>query len=397
MKIAYISNFIDPSFSNQHCIGKSYSVSATFKSTAIARALLQAGHEISIFSPGLTVCNKFIKTHNEKIVFPEGAITVYYSNILSYSKCSFINSLLLYKFLKKHLKSHRYDMLIYYNISWDAALNISAFKNGIRVLEYEDNIFNKALRGGKNQFVWIKRKLFKYVINRTDAAIIVGKNMLSDNNSLKKIQIPGAINEDVTENTDHILKPIKLNRSVKLLLAGGLHYSKGPDLIIRALIHVCTPCELHFFGSGSLDKAANKLIDCLPKQHKVIIHGFTPHKELIRIMSNEAHILVNSTRNMGLEAQSEGYPFKMLEYAATGIPIISSRIGKLDDEFNKLVNFYETENPDEIAEVINYVINNYESCVKNAHQLQSRVLVEYSINGISNKLKAFIENIALTK
>jgi glycosyltransferase involved in cell wall biosynthesis len=146
-----------------------------------------------------------------------------------------------------------------------------------------------------------------------------------------------------------------------------------------------------------LDKDINEMINFLPKQHKVIIHGFVSHKKLIRIMSEETHILLNSTRNMGVDEQSEGYPFKMLEYAATGIPIISSRIGKLDNEFNKLVNFYETENPNEIANVIKYVINNYENCVKNAYMLQSHVLEEYSIPTISRKIGLFIEGISKIK
>ena len=397
MRIAYITNFISPTFSEKFCKGKNYTVSATLKSTAIARALLKAGHEVIIYSPALTVCNKLIKAHCEQIHYPEGEITLYYPNIISYPKCSFINSFLLRKLLKKHLKIWSYDILLYYNITLDSALNLHDFRNKIRILEYEDNIFNKALRGGHNRFEWLKGKLFNFVIKRTDAAIITGKNMLKDFKSLPKIQIPGAINEDVIENIDKSINPSKLCYPVKLLMAGGLHYSKGPDLIIKALYNISTPCEIHFYGHGTLDKEANEMIRFLPKQHKIIIHGFVSHKELIRIMSEETHILVNSTRSMGVDEQSEGYPFKMLEYAATGIPIISSKIGKLDDEFNKLVNFYETENPNEISNVIKFVINDYDNCVKNAHKLQSHVLKEYSIPGITAKLELFIKEISKTK
>ncbi len=397
MRIAYITSFITPAFSKKFCENKSYSVSATFKSTAIARAILKAGHEIEIFSPGITSCNKFIKAHTEKLIYKEGKVIVHYPNIISYHKCSFINSLLLHTFLKKQLNKHHYDILLYYNITLDAALNLHTFEKQIRILEYEDNIFNKALKGGHNRFEWLKGRLFGFVMKRTDAAIIAGKNMLRDFKSLPKLQIPGAIYEDVIENINRSLKPLKLDYPVKLLLAGGLHYSKGPDLIIKALYNLDIPCEIHFYGNGTLEKETNEMIKSLPKQHKVIIHGFLSHKELIRIMSEETHILVNSTRSMGVDEQSEGYPFKMLEYAATGIPIISSTIGKLDDEFNNLVNFYETENPNEIANVIKCVINNYENCVKNAYILQSHVLEEYSIASISRKIGLFIEGISKIK
>jgi len=91
MKIAYITHFITPTFSEKFCKNKSYSISASLKSTAITRAILKAGHEITIFSPGLTICNKLIKAHTEQIIYPEGEVIVHYPNIISYPKCSLIN------------------------------------------------------------------------------------------------------------------------------------------------------------------------------------------------------------------------------------------------------------------------------------------------------------------
>ncbi len=393
MKIAYIANYLGPKFLNQYCKGKSFSISATFKSTAIARALLKAGHEVTIFSPGITVCNRLIKSHTEIVTFPEGDLKITYPYIFSFRKFSFINSILLYLNLQNREKYNEFDLLIYYNITWNAALNLFAFRNKIRVLEYEDNIFNKALRNQKNKFEWVKVNLFNYVVNRTDAFIIVGKGMLTNYKKQVKVLVPGAISEDVLDNITFKEKTIQLEKPIKLLLAGGLHYSKGPDLVINALSHVQYPCELSFYGSGSLYSGATDLLSCVPDHHKIIQHGFVEHAELIRIMSEEGHILLNSTRNMGVDPNSEGYPFKMMEYASTGRPIVSSRIGRLDDEFNSLITFYEKESPMEIAEAISYVIENYSACAKKALLLQQRVISEFSIDGISSKLDSFIKKL----
>ena len=394
MKIAYISNYLGPHFIKQYCKGKNYSISATLKSTAIARALLKGGHDVTIFSPGITVCNRYIKANVEVVSFPEGIINIIYPQIISFRKCSFVNSIFLWQLLRKKSVNKEFDLLLFYNITWDAALNLPIFRNRYRILEYEDNIFNKALKGQKNRLEWAKLRLSKYVIKQIDAAIITGKEMLSTSHVKTKVHIPGAISEDVIDNIVFREKTLSHDFPVKLILAGGLHYSKGPDLIIKSLSYVKYSCELTFYGSGILDTDAVGLIPTVPKYHKIILHDFVQHDELIRIMSNEAHILLNSTRDMGVLPGSAGYPFKMMEYASTGRPIVSSRIGRFDDEFNKLVTFYENEDPAEIGQAISYVIEHYQECARMALVLQKRTISEFSIDGISQKLNLFLKEVS---
>jgi glycosyltransferase involved in cell wall biosynthesis len=393
LKILYISNYLGPEFVNSYCRSKSYSISGTLKSTAIARSLLRSGHEVTICSPGVTVCNKIIKSHTEKVSFPEGELTVEYPIILSFRKCSFLNSLFLTTLIRKRALHKASHVLVYYNISLDAALNLPLFGNKIRILDYEDNIFNKALKANSNRYESVKEVLFKYVIKRTDAAILTGLGMLSKNEVGSKVFIPGAIDEDVLTNISFSQKSLDRGKPIKLLLAGGLHYSKGPDLVIKALSYIQYPCILAFYGSGVLDKDALELISTVPSYHKVIQNGFVQHDELIRIMSNDAHILLNTTRDMGVSQGSAGYPFKMMEYAASGCPIVSSRIGRYDEDFNRLVTFYENEDPEEIGKAIKYVIENYQDCARKSLLLQSRVISEFSIDGISQKLNLFFGEI----
>jgi glycosyltransferase involved in cell wall biosynthesis len=394
MKIAYISNYLGHGFLESYCIGKSFSISATLKSTAIARAMIKAGHEVTVFSPGITVCNQFIKSHSEIIDYPEGKITVKYPHIVSFRKCSLINSLLLHWNLINKSTFKEFDSVLFYNITLDAALNLHLFKNKLRILEYEDNIFNNALKGNKYKALKWKNRLFQYVINRTDSSIIVGKGMLKNFPSIKKVQIPGAISEDVIENISIVKKMWDGTFPIIIALAGGVHYSKGADLIIRALDYIEYPVELRFYGSGIFDKYTKNLIENTPKKHSVKNVGFVKHNELIKILGTETHILINSTRNMGVEPNSEGYPFKMLEYAAIGRPIVSSTIGRLDDEFNDCISFYDCEDPKEIAIAIMKTVTNYDMYCEKAVALQKRVINEFSINGISEKVKNFLKEIS---
>ena len=393
MKIAYIANYIGPEFSRKYCQGKKFSVSATLKSTALVRALLSARHEVTIFSPGITVCNSLILAFSEEISFPEGTLKVVYPHIVSYRKCGIINALLLRRHIRKTLRKESFDALMYYNITVDAALCLSSFKNVPRILEYEDNIFNKALRGNINRFEAFKKRLFSFIISRTDAAIIVGKNMLNKGEVKHKALIPGAVNDEVVNNITLDLKSFDREKSARLVLAGSHHYSHGSDLILKAMEFVVHPCELHFYGNGNIDSESKALLDKIPERHKVIFGGFLEHAELIKILSDDCDILINATRSMGVEPNSEGFPFKMMEYASTGRPIVSSEIGRLDDDFNSCITFYDGEVPEKIAAAIDKVIDNYADCAKAAQKLQSRVLKEFSIEGIAEKLNSFLKQV----
>ena len=84
----------------------------------------------------------------------------------------------------------------------------------------------------------------------------------------------------------------------------------------------------------------------------------------------------------------------MMEYASTGRPIVSSDIGKLDEDYNSYITYYDGESPETIAAAIEEVIANYDSKVQSALQLQKRVLAEYTIEGTGKKLDTFFKDIA---
>ena len=115
------------------------------------------------------------------------------------------------------------------------------------------------------------------------------------------------------------------------------------------------------------------------------------HAELVKTLDRDADILINTTRSMGVGAQAAGFPFKMMEYASTGRPIVSSEIGKLNEDYNSHITYYDGENPEVIAATIEDVIAHYDEKVLLALELQKRVLNEYTIEGTGKKLDAFFK------
>jgi len=391
MKILYLSAYIGKEFTEKYCKGKQFALSGPFKTLGLARALMSAGHEVTIFSPGLTVANQVIAPFTEYEDYPEGRLTIKYGRCVSYRRCSPINEWLTSRALRKEAKN--YDVFLYYNITLGAALSIGAFKHAKRVIEYEDNIFNKALVGEKNSMEGYKTRLYNYLMKRTDGVMAVCLGLQLKDTLKYSVLTPGIVNEDVINTVSSRVNRLEEGKKVHIILTGGIHYSKGGDLLVKAMTYIKTPCIVSVYGNCNLDENLKKLIAEVPAKHEFHFNGYMEHAELIKTLDREADILINTTRSMGVGAQAAGFPFKMMEYASTGRPIVSSEIGKLDEEYNRHITYYDSEQPEAIAAAVEDVIAHYDERVQLALELQKIVLNEYTIEGTGKKLDVFLNSI----
>jgi glycosyltransferase involved in cell wall biosynthesis len=204
---------------------------------------------------------------------------------------------------------------------------------------------------------------------------------------------PGIVNEEVINNVSSRVNKLEEGKPVHVILTGGIHYSKGGDLLVKAMSYIETPCIVSVYGNCNLDDNLKKLIAEVPAKHEFHFNGYMEHAKLIKTLDRDADILINTTRSMGVGAQAAGFPFKMMEYASTGRPIVSSEIGKLDEEYNRHITYYEGEKPENIATAIEDVISHYDERVQLALDLQKKVLNEYTIEGTGRKLNAFLNEI----
>lgn len=391
MRIAYLTSYLGKEFLSQYGKGKKFALSGPFKSLGIARSLMAAGHEVTIYSPAVTTCDAVIPAFTEVEEYPEGKLTIKYCNILSKRRCAPINDWHISRLLRKEAK--QYDVFLYYNITEAAALSIGAFKNKIKVIEYEDNIFNRSLVGDKISMEGYKRRLYNYLMKRTHGVMAVCLGLQLKDTLKYSVLTPGIVNEEVINNVSIRVNTLDRNKPVHIILTGGIHYSKGGDLLIKAMTYIKTPCIVSVYGNCDLDETLKKLIAEVPNRHKFHFNGYMEHAELIRTLDRDADILINTTRSMGVDAQAAGFPFKMMEYASTGRPIVSSEIGKLDDEYNRHITYYDSEKPDAIAATVEDVIAHYDERVALALDLQKKVLNEYTIEGTGKKLSAVLNEI----
>jgi len=397
MRIAYYTHYIGPKMNQIHFKDQKFSLAAGIKSQGIARALLLAGHDVTIYSVAIPIGNKDIKAFTEVEVFPEGKLTIKYPDLHLYSKRGPLNELRLHKLMRKDHKENPYDIFVYYNIMYGSCMHLNLFKNAIRILEYEDNIFNKFLEGGKRKLTWLRKIENRYVLRNSDGAFAVSMGILNDQEIKDRVITPGVINDEVKESVSSRINTISKDKPVRLIIMGGTGWDKGTDVLFKAMCLVETPCILDIYSNISLYNSIQSLYDTMPERHKVEFKGFKPHRELIQILDREADILLCTTRNLGVRPQGAGFPSKMLDYSATGRPIVSSELAMLDDEFNQCVTYYESDSPESLAAKIEEVIANYDNKVQKALALQQIVLSQYTIEGTSMKLQSLIKKLVNKK
>jgi glycosyltransferase involved in cell wall biosynthesis len=389
-RVAYLSSFVGPDFQRRFCTKSSQAISAELKVMGICRSLLRLGYDVTIFSTGITKCGRFIMPFSEEITFDEGTVKVEYKFIASFRGLDLLNQIVSALQFRVLGFVNNYKIFISYNISLSAVLSIGAFRESLRILEYEDNIFNQSTRDGKIKSRLYKEIIFAYLTKRIDGVIAVCNGLRLDNIVGKSILLPGFLEDHLCQKNPVLNRFTELKYPVHIILAGGVHFSKGSDLLIDSLTYVKYPCVLHFFGNGEFSAELLDLASRVPVIHQVINHGYLKHQDLYDFINNNAHILISATRNMGVGPQAAGFPFKMIEYASTGIPIISSSLGRLDEEFDSNITYFDDDDTLSIASCITDVIENYSRKKELANRLQSIAIGRYNVQNVSEYLRAYI-------
>lgn len=226
--------------------------------------------------------------------------------------------------LRKSFKNNVYDVIHAHSIviAGFAGLMLKKIYKKPLVITVHGNEFD--FTGVKR---WPHRLIFKYVLNNTDAIIVVSsmlKNKIINygiNNRRIKI-IPSGIDDKVFVNTAGTVLFDKPDGSKLILSVGYIYPSKGQHLVIKALDKILKEypdLNIHYLiiGKGNQESELKQLTAQLGLTEKVIFLG--------QVNNSDLYSYYKMSDLFVLPSSDEGFGIVYLESLLSGTPIIACK------------------------------------------------------------------------
>ena len=191
------------------------------------------------------------------------------------------------------------------------------------------------------------------------------------------------------------LNNISLNKDINAIMySGNLDIQYGIDKLLNAFMKIPDEnVELWLTGGGNAEKYIKK---CCEKDERIKFFGFLPSRKDVLNLQRKATCLINMRLPSEI-ASSYCFPSKLFEYMATGIPVLSFRLGGIPNEYFKYLVTIEHEDEESIKEaIVNIIIMNKDErkkigcdardfiLKKKNQKIQCRKIIEFIKGEIKN-------------
>jgi glycosyltransferase involved in cell wall biosynthesis len=196
----------------------------------------------------------------------------------------------------------------------------------------------------------IDRRLSTILVQRADFVIALSPALAAICSAKQFVlTIPGIYDSNLEQRFSDIAWK-KTEQKFKVLYFGGLDDDYGIELLIAALPLLHANVEIRIFGSGELSERLGMLSAV---HSQLFFGGFVDKDRLIEEMA-ECDLLLNPRPSSTAMAEYSS-PSKLLEYAASGRPILSTVLPSLGPELLDSLFLIENESPEGIASAINRI------------------------------------------
>jgi glycosyltransferase involved in cell wall biosynthesis len=154
---------------------------------------------------------------------------------------------------------------------------------------------------------------------------------------------------------------LRKDNKLIILFPGGLQWHQGLDIAIHAFNQLkdrLPQAEFHIYGEGNAKSDLVQLVHDLGLDERVRFFGLLSTMEIAGIMAEaDLGIVPKRADSFGNEA----YSTKIMEFMSLGVPVVVSST-KIDRFYfnDSIVRFFESGNPDTLAEAIVEVLQNDE-------------------------------------
>ena len=238
-----------------------------------------------------------------------------------------------------------------------------------------------------------KKILYKFVLKRQDSLIFM-TNKLNNffNSELKK---PYHILPTITDTSRFDIE-IEPSDKKYMCYMGNMELSKdNVDNIIRAFALVSDKYkDIDFYLYGAPSQKDREIIEGVitecKMENRVFIKGRVPATDVPAILK-KAYLLVSSQPNT--KRAEGGFPTKLGEYMATGIPTILTDVGEISQYVKDGVHVHivPPENPELYAKKLDWILTNYNKALEIAVVAKKYLYDNFDYRKVTKDLYNFFE------
>lgn len=138
-----------------------------------------------------------------------------------------------------------------------------------------------------------------------------------------------------------------------IVYGGNLSRLYGIQILVKGFMQTDLDAELHLYGAGG-DAAFIK--ECAMKDSRIKFFGRVDRKTLL-VALKKAHLLVVNKPTAD-DYSNYSFSSKILEYMASGTPLLTTKVGGMPEEYLKYVYIIEDESINGISTALTTVMDN---------------------------------------
>ena len=178
-----------------------------------------------------------------------------------------------------------------------------------------------------------------------DAKVFLSYSLYLVNRSKKQIHLDGGITRTIELN-----KEILHNAERIILYSGKITRHTGVELLVKAFsLAKNRNIRLVICGKGNNEI----LIQAVKNNNRITFLGMVDEQKLKSLYSS-AYMFINP-RLINEKANNSNFPSKLLEYLSYCKPVISTYTGGINPVYKEIVQFVNTDNPQELADKIDEI------------------------------------------
>jgi len=336
-----------------------------------------------------------------------------YVSYVDFRRNGYFDYKLIFK-IRSYCKEHSIEIIHAHTLSWKIAIVLKFVTPSLKII-WHDHQGNR---------LKTKNKILKLVIHRFSGIISVNGSLYewAQNNlgHSKVIYLPnfiemGAFNSELNQaefnqaelnemksevialkDTNPVKMDIPIRSQIKLngpdgfkiICVANLRPQKDHLTLIRAFAQLSrehTNVSLHLVGAESDQSYADQV------KSEVAAHGlnqvyFYGAVEGVSDLLQQAQIGV-------LSSVSEGLPMALLEYAAAGLPTVTTDVGACREVIGDYGFVVPSKNPEELYRALSKTIMDYDSAIAKAEKLKAQVQEQYSEAAVIPRLIEFYKTL----